>query len=217
MPIITDLKKRDVISKRSKILIITHSVANYPHHILWSPIGNQNYNQINILRDFLMTVNPIIKDKIYLKTYPEESQNNKWSCNNEFQKFLPKKKIIKNKILYKDTFFKSSLNICLYPQTAFIESILSGPTILIVNENFYNIRSEFKKIHYELKKTKILFNNGYDAAKHISEVWYSLDEWWTETSVVKARLLFEKQICKNAKTNNVVNQWFNFFKNYNKQ
>lgn len=217
LPIITDLKKRDDISKRSKVLIITHSVANYPHHILWSPIGNQNYNQVKILRDFFITVNPIIKDKIYLKTYPEESQNNKWSCNNEFQKILPKKKIIKNKKLYKDIFFKSSLNICLYPQTAFIESILSGPTILIVNENFYNIRSEFKQIHHELKKAKILFNNGHDAAKHISQVWYSLDEWWRETSVIKARLLFEKQTCKNTKINNAVNQWFNFFKNYNSQ
>ena len=101
---------------------------------------------------------------------------------------------------------------CLSPHTAFIESFLSGPTVLIMNKNFYKIREEFQNLHEELFKAKILFYDGTKAAKHINMIWDNPEVWWNKNTVLKLRKKFENLVCKTKTTEETINEWSIFFK-----
>tara|TARA_B100001989_G_C24284793_1_gene338163 strand:- start:201 stop:632 length:432 start_codon:yes stop_codon:yes gene_type:complete len=135
-----------------------------------------------------------------------------WSCYKDFKKIFSKKKIITDQKKFKEIFSISKINICLYPQTAFIESILSGPTILILHKNFYRIRPEFEKIHKELEKAKIIFRNGFDACHHINKIWNNIDEWWQDEKVMKTRKTFEELTSKNLSEKETIKEWMKFFR-----
>jgi len=214
LPILHNLKKRAQPKRRTKALIITHGVDKYPHHILWSPIGKENFFQSKILYDLTKRVNPEIKKNLYLKTYPDEYVHKEWSCNKEFKKIFLRKKIITDKKIFKQIFLISKINICLYPQTAFIESILSGPTILILHKDFYRIRPDFEDIHLKLEKANILFHNGSAACHHINKVWNNIDDWWQDEKVKKIRKSFEKLTCKNLSEKETTKEWIKYFKKF---
>ncbi len=212
LPILQNLKKRIRPEKRTKALIISHGVDKYPHHVLWSPVGKENFFQSKLIFDFTRQINPEIKKNLYLKTYPDKFASKDWSCYKDFKKIILKDKIITDKEIFEEIFLMSKINICLYPQTAFIESMLSGPTILIINSNFYRIRPEFVDIHNELKKVKILFNSGSDACHHINKVWDRIDEWWEDDKVKRIRKKFEKIASKKKSEKETTREWIKFFK-----
>ncbi len=215
LPILKNLKKRVQIKNRSKVLIIAHGVDKYPHHVLWSPIGKENLFQRKLVYDFTKRIKSDIKKNLFLKTYPDKLVDSEWSCNKHFKKIFPEKKIIYDATKFKEIFSISKLNICLYPQTAFIESILSGPTILLIHKDFYRIRPELENIHFQLKKVKILFNDGFEAINHVNKVWGDIDNWWENKEVLKVRKIFEKTACKKLGEKETLRQWTEFFKKLN--
>jgi putative transferase (TIGR04331 family) len=100
--------------------------------------------------------------------------------------FLPKKKILENSSLKKNI-KRFKLIICSYPLTAFIDSMLTGPTILVYNPKWWTPMNEFKKVYYLMKKNQIIFEDPKEAAKHINLNWENLDAWWSNKETKKAR------------------------------
>ena len=70
------------------------------------------------------------------------------------------------------------LVICNNPQTAFIEAIRTGPTILILKKNQYRPRDILKKNYKELEKNKVIFYSESEAIKHVNEIWDDVNKWW---------------------------------------
>ena len=101
---------------------------------------------------------------------------------------------------------------CLCPQTAFIESFLSGPTILIMNKDFYKIRDQFEKIQEELFKMNILFYDGKSALEHINKIWDDPQKWWNEKKIFNVRKKFENLVCKTSNKEEALKEWSSFFK-----
>ena len=106
---------------------------------------------------------------------------------------------------------KSRLVICSYPQTAFSESILSVPTILLYDFSKYVFKNKFKQIHKKLIKYKIAFNDPEKAALHVNEIWNKIDEWWYSKEVKNTINDFIEQTCPIS--NNAINIWVKFLNN----
>ena len=128
-----------------------------------------------------------------------------------------KKRIIKligNKYHSKQLVFHklkkfSKLTICTGPQTAFFESIINGPTILIYDFKKMPIISDNNFDYSFLEKNLISFNNPEDAAKHINEIWDNIDEWWLQKSVKLTLDKLRDTFCLKEKY--PYNTWLKYF------
>ena len=129
---------------------------------------------------------------------------------NEVKNIMNNNRIVKDHSLTK-YLYKSKLVICSYPETAFNEAIITGPTILISRFNDYPILDQFQKIFNELIKYKIFFSNPEDACLHINKVWDNVDEWWHSKEVKNTVNDFIQQVCPIS--NNSINIWAKFLKN----
>ena len=184
LPILQNLKKRKNDQHlRENLIIICTDLEKFPRHVLWSPIHNENLYQVKIIKDIFKGTKKKIKSNISIKLHPRVSKS-KLILNTQITKYISNitksTKVINNQKEFKKIFYNSKLNICLSPHTAFIESFLSGPTILIMNHKFYKIREEFRKLHDELLKENIIFCDGITASKHINKIWDNPEDWWCE-------------------------------------
>ena len=108
-----------------------------------------------------------------------------------------------------DSFKKSKMLICKYPQTTFAEAMISNiPTILVFNKKYWHFDSNFLKVIEELKNSKIIFEEIQNATDHINYYWENLDEWWLSKKTFKAREDFFDMCCKYS--NNWLEDWKNF-------
>jgi putative transferase (TIGR04331 family) len=119
----------------------------------------------------------VFKSFIYL---PHVSENN--FQKEELVKILGEKYINKTNILHK-YLRTSKLLICSYAETAFLEGVLTGPTILISNFKKTPLNDNDNKIQELLIKNKIVFENINDAIDHINKIAGDPYVWWSTKDV----------------------------------
>ena len=107
--------------------------------------------------------------------------------------------------------YTSKIVICSYPETSFLESLLTGPTILLYKLNYDSINQKFKKAFEDLEKNKVIFSSTEEASLHINQIWDNADEWWYSKNVKGSINDFIKQTCNRS--DNAINIWVNFLKN----
>ena len=72
----------------------------------------------------------------------------------------------------------AKLVVCDNPQTAFIDALRSGPTILVINKNQWRPKNLLKIYYKELEKNKVIFYSYDKALKHINDNWDNINKWW---------------------------------------
>ena len=188
---ILNLKKRDCLLyvPSPEIPFVNRICANI-----------NSFSNIENILEFKNKLNVNIFEKI--KYLPAEL-NLKIEMN-DLVKILKKNFICKRRQLSKYLPF-SKLTICTYTDTAFIQSLLNGPTILLTKDflcfNNNDILSRFEK-------NKIVFKNASDAAKHINNIWNDPLDWWKSSCVKKS----VKEFLDNSISlhNNKIHKWSNF-------
>ena len=141
--------------------------------------------------------------------YADYSENEGWFNTKQRLKDKFGKNVICQSKSMLDSFKKSKMLICKYPQTTFAEAMISNiPTILVLNKNYWHFDSNFLKVIEELKNTKIIFEEVKNATDHVNFYWNNLDEWWLSKKTLKAREDFFDMCCKHS--NNWAEDWKNF-------
>ena len=110
-------------------------------------------------------------------------------------------KFVNKKNVFYEYIDKSKLVICPYMQTAFVESIITGPTAFLINDfEKAPLQGNVKSLQEDLVKNKIVFKNIEDATAHINENWYQIDKWWLSNGVQNTIYKFKKisAICKRT-------------------
>ncbi len=116
-------------------------------------------------------------------------------------KFMKKEKILKNLSLKKNI-KNFSLIICCSPMTTFFDCILSGPTFLLIDKDYWITEKSIDLKYNLLKKNKILFYNEKDLLNHLQKIYpNNLYDWWNTKNVQDAINSFLKE--------------FNFSRNHN--
>lgn len=108
-------------------------------------------------------------------------------------KYLKKEKIIKNLSLKKNI-KNFSLIICSSPMTTFFDCILSGPTFLLIDREYWITEKKISLKYDLLKKNKILFYDVKDLLKHLNKIYPdNLYNWWNSKNVQYAINTFLKE------------------------
>ncbi len=93
---------------------------------------------------------------------------------------------IKKNFSFSKELDNAKLVICDNPQTAFLDALRTGPTILIIKKNEWRPQDILKKNYKELEKNKIIFYSLDKAIKHINENWDDINKWWLSNKTKKA-------------------------------
>lgn len=182
---------------KSKILIVTNAWERFP---TWSlHLNGDSYEKYVINREyFLSKLNSTIlsnieirlykynlynlQKKYWMKKYPNLKIDN--GINNIYHSFINSKIIITD-FLYSTTYLES-----LY---------LNIPTILINDENLFQLDRDCISIINQLKDAKIYFNSYSLASEHLNKVYNNVNQWWFNENVIEAKRNFLEKYCKNAK------------------
>ena len=113
----------------------------------------------------------------------------------------------KNRVFHKFQKF-SKITLCAFPETAFLESMLNGPTILvndfkkkpIINDDMFN--------YLQLEENKISFPTVEEAVEHINNIWNNVEQWWEQDSIKELLEKFKHCLCKYD--SNALKTWSNF-------
>ncbi len=200
------LDKRLKNNKSKSILFIGHNTTQFPRYIGTGPICNEIFDQVKSIKKFIKKIE-IEKKKIYFRPYKHTRY---WKIEKELKKDTNLRIIEKDK-LYRKLFNKAKLIVTTHPRTAFLEALISGPTIIILNKKHYLEEGKLSKVMNDLKKVKIMFTHSEQAAKHLNKVWPNIDSWWQNKKVTKARENFISTMSPTNKDS--LNKWIKFLKN----
>ena len=101
-----------------------------------------------------------------------------WNIKDKIEKTDPKIRFDKEINFYKSISNKKLL-IFNYNGTSFLEALsLNIPSIIILDENIWQIRESEQKYFNLLKEVKILYTNQKDISNFINKSFNDIDKWW---------------------------------------
>ena len=188
-------------SRNKDLSIITLETSQYAYYCqnLQSSIILEDFKQKRKFMEILNSEKIIFK----IKTYRDMG----WKLEDKYKKLFGKKSITNKDV--KSVIQQSKLIICTYPETTFLESMVSGtPTILLFMENIWKFDDSFKKMINILHRNNIIFSCPHEAAEHVKSITNDPRKWWDKPSTVEARNYFLSE-CGNI-SNNWLNEWKDF-------
>ena len=180
---------RNNISFEDKILIISKDIPKYPKNILTGPICEEINYEFYHIKKFNETINNVLKKKIFIRPYLAQPG---WRPDKKYKKIIGEKKIIYSSKEYVKLRNSAIIKIVTYPQTAFLECVINGPTFLLFNPKHYYESKQNEKFMNILFKNKIAFKNGKNLAIHLNQIEKNIQEWWQQKKIQKSIDLFIK-------------------------
>jgi len=130
------------------------------------------------------------------------------------KKIMFKKNFDKNKLTAKsfiDSLQKSKIIITNLPSTVLSEAMAFNiPAILFCKPNQLLLDKRSKKLIFQMKKNKMLFNDEKKLLVHITKLWQDPLTWWNSSEVQKIRKVYLKNYF------NVLDNFDNFFEKIKK-
>ena len=85
------------------------------------------------------------------------------------------------------------------------------PTIIILDNDLWNLSHGMKTLYNKLKINNVIFTDANLAAKHINRHWDNPLDWWNSKDLINLRNEFSA-MCSLETKNNFV-EWANFINN----
>lgn len=192
-------------SQKNFLIYIPIQKHKYISRINHGPQSNsQNYSLNNIVT-FKKTLHKNIFDNFLFSPKQEIDHSQKKYLEN----FIDKKNILKPQKL-KQLLSDSKLVVCSYPQTAFIDSIIQKPTILVYKKTLWPYRKDFKYVYDLMEENQIIFEDVKKASVHINKIWNNPLSWWFNKDVQKARKKFLKKLNIIDNDERYIKRWTTF-------
>ena len=166
--------------------------------------NSQNYS-LNNIPIFKKILQKNIFDNFLFSAKQQIDHNQK----NYLENFIDKKNILKPQ-QFRELLPNSKLVVCSYPQTAFIDSIIQKPTILVYKKNLWPYIEDFKKVYELMEENQIIFEDAKKASEHINKIWNNPLSWWLKKDVQKARKQFLKKLNIVDNDERYIKRWTTF-------
>lgn len=186
-------------SKKDKILIICKDIPKYPRHFFNGPMSEEINFEYYQIKSLTKNLKEHINKKILIRPYTVYTG---WKLHKKYQEIVGKNKIIFSNSEYQKLRDQAIIRIITYPQTAFLESLINGPTFLLLDTNHWYEIKKNEKLMNILFKNKIAFKNGKDLAIHLNNIEDNIFEWWKQKKIQQSIDLFleNTNIYKNNPT-----------------
>ncbi len=192
-------------SDKKFLIYLEKNITLFPSYIGTGENDNLRLNLDNAINLKKLLNKEIYKNFFYLPSGEHDVEMQETIRNTIEEKFVNKKNVFYKYIN------KSKLVICPYMKTAFVESIITGPTVLINDFEKAPLQGNVKSLQEDLVKNKIVFKNIEDATAHINENWYQIDKWWLSNGVQNTIYKFKKNFCNLQ--DDPINKWTKFLTN----
>tara|TARA_Y100000816_G_scaffold292616_1_gene289128 strand:- start:458 stop:2197 length:1740 start_codon:yes stop_codon:yes gene_type:complete len=175
--------------KNKKILFVGFEYRKYPCRFYPGPLHHEEMNSIDHLAYIVNGLNKNHKANFFFSPHRTILPSHKETI----LKHLDKRNILENLSLKKNI-KNFSLIICSSPMTTFFDSILSGPTLLLMDKELWITEEKINTKYNILKKNKILFYNVEDLLKHLHNIYpENIYSWWYSKNVQYAINTFLKE------------------------
>ena len=194
-------------TKKGKVTLVGLDLPRYSNKVESGPVSSLMLDDYEQKYAFINELNSDVMKDLRIRPYYTDMG---WDTSLRYIDAFGIEKICKEKNLY-SSIVRSKIIICTYPQTTFLEAMLSGvPTILLYPEEYWEFAPIFNDLVQKLKKANIIFSNYKKAAMHLNKIANNPDEWWNkpETKMVKKYL---HKMCGEADSDGL-NKWALFFK-----
>ena len=171
---------------KNKILLVCKDITKYPRAFR-GPICDEINYEINQIKKVIKCIDNSLKDKIFIRPYLVE---NGWRPHKEYKKIIGVEKIAYSNNLYSKLKEEAYIKIVTYPQTAFLECLINGPTFLLFDPKYYNDSKQNKKYMKILFKNKIAFKSGKQLAIHLNQIEKNILSWWQQKKIQNSVNLF---------------------------
>ncbi len=206
LPPINYFKVKTKYQKQDNFLIyVPIQKHRYISRINHGPQSNSQNYSLNNITIFKKLLSKNIFDNFLFSTKQEIDHDQKSFLEN----LIDKKNILKPQ-QFRRLLSDTKLVICSYPQTAFIDSIIQKPTILVYKKTLWPCREDFKNVYDLMEKNKIIFEDAKKASKHINKIWNDPLSWWLNTEVQKARRQFLKKLNIIDNDEKYIRKWSTF-------
>ncbi len=195
----------------NKILIICKDIPKYPRHFLNGPMCEEIISEFKQVNNFIENTNYQIRKKIIIRPFTRRTG---WNLDKKYEKIVGKRNMIYSNKDYNKLRDGAIIRIVNYPQTAFLESIINGPTFLLFNRKFYYEFEHNEKFMDILFKNKIAFENGKDLSNHLNKINPNILEWWNQKKIKESINIFMNNL--NIYNENPIKSWAKSIKNISK-
>ena len=198
-----NLKKKET----KNLLYIGFETDKYPSKIV------DEISTLNELENIpnLNHLKKKLDKKIFDKLVYVQKKNREKRVIQKIKKIIGVKKLKKKGTFMKEL-SKAKLAICDYPQTTYFESLLTCPTILVININkSWKPLKRYLKFYSDLEKNKMLFKDIKNATQFVNKNWDNINEWWESKKIINLRkkLLREFNIDTRKES---INKWGEYVK-----
>ena len=198
--------KKTSIGKNKNILFCTSNTNLYAYRIQDYVISSQIVECFKFWKNLFDSMSDNIKDKIVIRHVPNFDP---WNQKEKLNKLFVHNAISQKKN-FVDELKRSKIVINTAMQTTFFESMSFGvPTLVLLNNDLWNLSVKGKIIYEKLKANKIIFNNVDKLNQHLEEIYEQPNLWWNTEKISKVRQEFHDHYCKK----NNFNKWNEFFNN----
>ena len=170
-----------------KILIICKDIPKYPRYFFKGPMSEEINFEYYEIKNLTKNLNEPINKKILIRPYTVDTG---WGLHKKYEEIVGKNKIVFSNVEYEKLRDQAIIRIITYPQTAFLESIINGPTFLILNKNHWHEIKRHKKYMDILLKNKIAFKDGRELATLLNKIENNIEDWWQQKKIQKSVNLF---------------------------
>ena len=189
---------KPIIREKKFLSIICRAERNN-----WEPLSRKTdtENDINIVKILTDHLPRIVQQKVVIKL-----KNNPTNTSDLKKNFL----IFDNSASFIDLMKKTRIAFFNYDSTGFLENLnLDIPTIACWPDLFGHLNAKALEDYKKLLDSRIIFKSPIDAAKHISNNWKNVDEWWSSKEVKSTVNFFKLKYSKDSFNNNFVNKLSN--------
>ena len=205
-PLNLKINKKTSIGKNKNILFCTSNTNLYAYRIQDYVISSQIVECFKFWKNLFDSMSDNIKDKIVIRHVPNFDP---WNQKEKLNKLFVHNAISQKKN-FVDELKRSKIVINTAMQTTFFESMSFGvPTLVLLNNDLWNLSIKGKIIYEKLKANKIIFNNVDKLNQHLEEISEQPNLWWNTDKILKVRQEFHDHYCKK----NNFNKWNEFFNN----
>ena len=166
----------------------------------WEPISRKTETEtdINLVKKLTNNLSRNIQKKVVIKL-----KRNHLHVSDLKKKYI----VVDNSVAFIELMKKTRIAFFNYDSTGFLENFNLGiPSIACWPDLFGHLNSQALVDYKKLLNARIIFKSPIEAAKHISNNWQNIDDWWSSKEVKSTVNLFKSKYSKDSFNNNFVNK-----------
>ena len=186
-------------------------VASYPKHfytLVDQPNASQNIEYFKGIESLLNKLENDVKRKLKIRIHQDLYG---WKIKQRFCELGYRDSLEDStSISFKNSINNSSISICTFNSTTFLETLSANvPTLIFFSSNRYLIRDNAKPMFEKLKNVKIFFETPEELAKHLNDIHLDIYDWWNQQELQSTK----NEFCYNyaRKSENWASIWVDLF------